>query len=102
VFENELGLYISESFFVMPLVYKNRKEFLDLERQYKAACERVGLHCAIDEEWNLDSEIGKKFVKQHPFASQQIMACEEHLLFRYNESEGQDHKAGIVVVNLQS
>jgi len=101
VFENELGLYISERFFVMPLVYKNRKEFLGLERRYKTACERVGLHCAIDEEWNLDSEIGQQFVKQHPFASRQIMACEEHLLFRYNESEGQDHKAGIVVVDLQ-
>ena len=102
VFENELGLYISERFFVMPLVYKNRKEFLDLERQYTTACQRVGLHCAIDEEWNLDSEIGQQFVKQHPFASRQILACEEHLLFRYNESEGQDHRAGIVVVDLQS
>jgi len=102
VFENELGLYISERFFVMPLVYKNQKEFLDLERQYKIACEKVGLLCAIDEEWNLDSEIGQRFAMEHSFASRQIMACEEHLLFRYNESEGQNHKAGIVVVDLKS
>jgi len=102
VFENELGLYISERFFVMPLVYKNRKEFLDLERQYKIACKKVGLDCAIEEEWHLNSEIGQRFANEHPFASRQIIASEEHLLFRYNESEGQDHKAGVVVVDLKS
>jgi len=102
VFENELGLYISERFFVMPLVYKNRKEFLDLERQYKFACEKVGLDCAIEEEWNLNSEIGQRFTDEHTFASRQIIESEEHLLFRYNESEGQDHKAGLVVVDLKS
>ena len=102
VFENELGLYISERFFVMPLVYKNRKEFLDLERQYKIACEKVGLDCAIEEEWHLNSKIGQRFANAHPFASRQIIASEEHLLFRYNESEGQDHKAGVVVVDLKS
>ena len=102
VFENELGLYISEGYFVMPLIYKNRKEFLDLERQYKIACERAGLLCVIKEEWDLDSEIGQRFAKEHPFASRQIIECEEHLLFRYNESEGQDHKAGVLVVDLKS
>ena len=102
VFENELGLYISERFFVMPLVYKNRKEFLDLERQYKIACGKVGLDCAIEEEWHLNSEIGQRFTDEHPFASRQIIASEEHLLFRYNESEGQDHKAGVLVVDLKS
>ena len=102
VFENELGLYISEKFFVMPLVYKNHKEYLDLERRYKIACEKVDLHYAIEEEWSLNSEIGQRFAKENPFASQRIMECEEHLLFRYNESEGHDHKAGIVVVELKS
>ena len=102
VFENELGLYISERFFVMPIVYRSRKEFLDLERRYKIACRKVGLGCAIEEEWNLNSEVGQRFADENPFASQQIIASEEHLLFRYNESEGQDHKAGIVVVNLNS
>ena len=102
VFENELGLYISERYFVMPLVYKNRKEFLELEQQYKIACMKVGLDCAIGEGWNLNSEIGQRFADENPFASRQIIASEEHLLFRYNESEGQHHKAGIVVVDLNS
>ena len=73
-----------------------------MEIQYKIACEKVGLGCAIEEEWNLNSDIGQQFADEHPFASRQIIASEEHLLFRYNESEGQDHKAGIVVVNLNS
>jgi hypothetical protein len=102
VFENELGLFISEGFFVMPLIYKNRKEFLDLERRYKSACEKAGLPCVVEEAWNLDSEIGQCLASAHPFACQQIKACEQHLLFRYNESEGQDHRAGLVIVSLTS
>jgi len=102
VFENELGLYISERYFVMPLVYKNRKEFLELEQQYKIACMKVGLDCAIGEGWDLNSEIGQRFADENPFASRQIIASEEHLLFRYNESEGQNHKAGVMVVDLNS
>ncbi|MCH7735934.1 MAG: hypothetical protein IH872_00880 [Chloroflexi bacterium] len=101
VFENELGLFISEGFFITPIVYKNQQEFLDLRKQYINACGKVGFDCAIAEEWDLESEIGQMFAKEHPFASRQIMECEEHLLFRYNESEGQDHKAGIVVVSLK-
>ncbi|GIT42708.1 MAG: hypothetical protein Ct9H300mP11_06440 [Chloroflexota bacterium] len=38
----------------MPLVYKNRKEFLELEQQYKIACMKVGLDCAIGEGWDLN------------------------------------------------
>ena len=101
VFENELGLFISEEFFIMPLIYKNRKEFLDLERQYKIACGKVGLPCAIEEEWSLDSEIGKSFTREHPFASQKIMECEQHLLLRYSDGEGQDQGAGLLVVSLK-
>ena len=101
VFEDELGLFISERFFIIPIVYNNHQEFLDLQKQYKNACGKVGFDCAIAEEWDLESEIGQIFAKDHPFASRQIMECEEHLLFRYNESEGQDHKAGIVVVSLK-
>ena len=102
VFENELGLFISEGFFIMPLIYKNQNEFLELARQYRRACEKVGMPCSIEAEWSLDSDIGQRFTKEHPFASRQIMACEEHLLFRYNESEGRTHKAGLVAVSLKS
>ena len=102
VFENELGLIISEGFFVTPILYRNRQEFLDLERQYEGACEKVGLPCVVDEEWSLDSEIGRQFTRQHPFASRQVIASRQHLLSRYNESEGLKHDAGVVVVRLRS
>ncbi len=102
VFENELGLIISEGFFVTPVLYKNQKEFLDLERQYNGACEKVGLACVVEAEWSLDSEIGQQFTSQHPFASLQVMASQGHLLSRYNESEGREHQAGLVVVGLRT
>jgi len=100
VFENELGLFISEGFFVTAIPYKNEREFLDLERQYKGACEKVGLQLVVSEEWTLDSEIGRQFIQQHPFASQQILDSKQHLLSRYNESEGTGHQAGLVLVRL--
>lgn len=102
VFENELGLFISEGFFVTAIPYKNQREYLDLERQYNRTCEKVSLPCAVGEEWNLDSEIGRQFTLRHPFASQQILASEQHLLSRYNDSEGSRHQAGLVLVKLRS
>ena len=102
VFENELGLIISEGFFVTPIPYRDRQGFLELERQYKEACEKVGLPCVVTEKWSLDSDIGSRFTQAHPFASQQIMASERHLLSRYNASEGVDHEAGLVVVRLRN
>ena len=102
VFENELGLFISEGFFVTAIPYRNQREFLDLERQYKGACEKVGLPCVISDEWTLDSEIGRQFTQRHPFASQQVLASKEHLLYRYDESEGHSHQAGLVLVKLGS
>lgn len=100
VFENELGLFISEGFFVTAIPYQNQREFLDLERQYKVACEKVGLACDVNWEWTLDSPIGQQFIQQHPFASQQVLAGQQHLLSRYNDSEGPGHQAGLVLVGL--
>jgi len=101
VFENELGLFISQEFFVTAIPYQNQREFLDLERQYKGACEKVGLTCFVGEEWNLDSEIGRQFTLRHAFASQQVLASKQHLLSRYNDSEGTGHQAGLVLVGLE-
>ena len=102
VFENELGLIITERFFVTAIPYKNQREFLDLERRYKVACEKVGLPCVVSEEWTLDSEIGRQFNQRHPFASRQVLASRQHLLSRYNDSEGSFHEAGLVLVGLEN
>ena len=101
VFENELGLFISEEFFVTAIPYQNQREFLDLKSQYQGACEKVGLRCFVGEEWTLDSEIGRQFTQRHPFPSQQILASKQHLLSRYNDSEGSGHQAGLVVIGLE-
>ena len=100
VFENELGLFLSESFFVTPVVYRNQREFLKQQLKYDEACEKVGLPCVVNEEWTLDSEIGRQFTQMNPFASQQVLASKQHLLSRYNESEGSGHQAGLVLVKL--
>ena len=102
VFENELGLIITERFFVTAIPNKNQREFLDLERRYKVACEKVGLPCVVSEEWTLDSEIGRQFTQRHPFASRQVLASRQHLLSRYNDSEGSFHEAGLVLVGLEN
>lgn len=100
VFENELGLFLSESFFVTPVVYRDQREFWEQQRRYNEACEKVGLPCVVSEDWTLDSEIGRQFTQMHPFASQQVLASQQHLLWRYNESEGPGHQAGLVLVKL--
>ena len=100
VFENELGLFLSESFFVTPVVYRNQREFLRQQRKYNEACEKVGLLSEVNEKWTLDSEIGRQFTQMNPFASQQVLASKQHLLSRYNESEGSGHQAGLVLVKL--
>jgi hypothetical protein len=101
VVENELGLIVSEDFFVTPVIYKDEKEFIDLERQYKTACGKVGLPCVVNQEWSLDSETGRRFAEQQPFASQQIMASHQHLLSRYNGGDGPVHEAGLVIIGLK-
>ena len=101
IFENELGLFLLESFFVTPVVYRNQREFLKRQRQYNEACEKVGMTCVVNEDWILDSEIGWQFTQRHPFASQQVLAFQRHLLSRYNDSEGPGHQAGLVLVKLR-
>ena len=101
VFENELGLIISKGYFVTPLLYSDEQGFTDLARRYRAACEKVGLPCAVTAKWSLDTEIGRQFSQQHPFASQQVMASERRLRSRYDASEGRVHEAGLAVVKLK-
>ncbi len=100
VFENELGLFISEGYFVTAIPYKTQSGFRRVERQYKTACEKVGMQYAISEGWDLDSEIGGQFAEKHPFASNQVLASHQHLLSRYNEREGPGHQAGLVLIKL--
>ena len=100
VFDNELGLYISEGFMVAPLVYRSDRALERLRRQYLAAAGQAGVQCVVDPEWSLESEIGQQFTAAHEDAADRILACKEHLLARYDDCHGPGHEAGLVVMAL--
>ncbi len=102
VFDNELGLYISEGFMVAPIVYRSDRAYEQLRRQYVTAAGQAGVECSIDAEWSLESDIGQQFATAHEAAADRILACREHLLTRYDDCHGPGHNAGLVVMALRS
>ena len=101
VFDNELGLYISDGFMVAPIVYRSDRVLERLRRQYLAAAGRAGVQCVVDPEWSLESEIGQRFADDDEDAADRIMVCREHLLARYDDCHGPGHEAGLVVMALR-
>ena len=101
VFDNELGLYISEDFFVTPLVFKSLKQLERLKREYAAVCRRAGLDHEVGVRWALDSPLGELFLARHPRAAEQVTLSREHLLARYDECHGVEHDAGLVIIRLK-
>ena len=101
VFDNELGLYISDGFMVAPMVYRSERALERLRRQYVTAAAQAGVQCVVDPEWSLDSEIGQQFTIAHEAAANRVLACKEHLLARYDECHGPGHEAVLVVIALK-
>ena len=102
VFDNELGLYISEDFFVTPIVFKGAASFERLKQEYVQVCADAGLECSVNSEWTLDSNISRRFVEQEPETARKILDAEEHLLKRYDECHGPGHEAGLVIIGLRN
>ncbi len=102
VFDNELGLYISDGFMVAPIVYRSDRNLERLRRQYVTAAGEAGVECVVNPEWSLDSEIGQQFTAAHEDAAERILGCREHLLTRYDDCHGPGHEAGLVVIALGS
>ena len=100
VFENELGLYLSENYFVTPIVYKNSKERSRLKQEYAEVCNDAGLAYSVSDGWNLDSPLGEQFTRRAPRASEEVLLSEEHLLKRYNEWDGRGHAGGLLIMQL--
>ena len=100
VFDNELGLYISDGFMVAPIVYRSDRVLERLRRQYLAAAGQADVECVVDPEWSLESEIGQRFAVDDEDAADRIMVCREHLLARYDDCHGPGHEAGLVVMAL--
>ena len=88
VFENELGLYISENWFVTPVAFKSDAEYDELKRRYLQVCDRAGLECAVSDGWTLDTRLGRRFSEEEAETSDKILLTEDHLLTRYDEWDG--------------
>ena len=101
VFENELGLYISEDWFVTPMAFKDRVEFDELKRRYLHVCRRAGLDCSISDGWTLDTPLGRRFAEQEAETSQKILSAKDHLQKRYDEWDGNGHQTALVTVALR-
>lgn len=100
VFENELGLYLSEKFYVMPLPFRNGKEHDRLRQDYLGICSRANLQCEVNREWTLESPLGRELTSYNPQAAARVLDSKDHLLYRYNEWDRPGHDAGLVVIRL--
>lgn len=102
VFDNELGLCITEDYMVTPLVYRAEKTLERLTREYTQVCDRAGLECEVSPTWELETGLGSAFAEAHPEAAAKVMDAREHLLARYDDSQGPGHEAGLVVIQLRN
>ena len=101
VFDNELGLCITEDFMVTPIVFRVEKTFDRLRREYLAVCERAGLECEVSDSWDLDSPLAREFAERHRETAGKIIRAKEHLLARYDDCHGPGHEAGLVLIRLR-
>ncbi len=102
VFDNELGLYLSSDYYVIPIPYQSEREFKKAKHEYETVSRRAGLDCSVTDRWDLDSPLGAQFSLAEPLVSQRILDSEEHLLARLDECDGSGHDAGLVIMKLGS
>ena len=102
VFDNELGLFLSRDFYVMPLDYTTDKEFNRDRQEYLNVSHRAGLECSITRDWTLDSPLGEEFRKAEPVVAERVMESGQHLLARLDECDGPGHQAGLVIMKLRN
>jgi hypothetical protein len=100
VFDNELGLYLSSDFYVMPLGFKNEQQYVSDRQEYVDAAQRAGLECSVTAEWILDTPLGEEFIQAEPIVSDRILQAGQHLLTRLDECDGASHQAGLVIMKL--
>ena len=102
VFDNELGLYLSQDYYVIPVPYRTEKQFQESRQEYLDVANRAGLDCSVTSHWTLDSPVGIGFQAAEPAVSRCIMEAEEHLLTRVDQCEGPGHTSGLVVMKLRT
>ena len=100
VFENELGLYLSDEYYVTPLPYRSDREYQRLRREYLAICQRAGFAGAVSREWTLDFDLGRQFAAANPQTAAKVLDSREYLLEEYNSWYRPGHVAGLVIFHL--
>ena len=101
VFDNELGLYISEDFMATAIVYRTDAAYGELRSEYLRVCGASGLECAISQDWTLETPLGRRFAELEPAVAEKVLASRDHLLERYDDCHGARHDGGLVVISLR-
>ena len=102
VFDNELGLYLSEDYYIAPISYRSEREYLRDRDEFLEVCQRGQLEHAVTEEWTLDTPLGCAFTQAEPEVSRRILDARNRLLARLDECDGPGHDAGLVVIKLRN
>ena len=66
VFENELGLYLSDRHYVMPLPYRSEEECRRLKHRYGELCRNAGFRADVSADWTLDGPMGQELACLQP------------------------------------
>ena len=102
VFDNELGLFLSEDYYVMPIPYRSEKQFRRDRQEYLDASRGARLECSVTAGWTLDTPLGRGLQAAEPEVCDKIMEAEEHLLARIDECGGEGHECGLVLMKLRN
>ena len=102
VFDNELGLFLSEDYYIAPISYRSEREYLRDRDEFLEVCQRGQLEHSVTGEWTLDTLMGRKFADAEPEVSRRILAVRERLLARLDECDGPGHESGLVVIKLRN
>ena len=100
VFDNELGLYISPTLFVTPVVFRSQAAFERQRETYVEEARAAGMSCVANDQWTLESSLGQRLLEEAPRAGERIASSEEHLVARCDDQYGPGHQAGLVLISL--
>ena len=101
VFDNELGLYLSADYYVMPICYRSEREYRRGRDEFLEVCQRGQLEHSVTCDWTLETPVARAFAEAEPEVSRLILLARDHLLARLDDCDGPGHQAGLVVIKLR-
>ena len=101
VFDNELGLVITEDFLIAPVAYRAEEEYEDLARLYADLTAPPGLDCDVSPQWSLAGAVGEAFQASEPDAARAVLDSLEHLRARCELFDGAGCGMGLAAVRLR-